>query len=207
MQQRFAILHRHLALVALTLAILPALPARVTSAAPIPSSIASHGQLDVRDTVTDGEIRQAAYADLTPTALTVSQTPGSTTRTVCAKIENIGSKNAGPFEVAFSIDGIVPPNGAVILNGVAAGSHAQACVQIVLPATGQHTLAVHPDAYGVIPESNKNNNYLAKSIVGTLPNDVSASTGDSPGAVTVPTPQPTLVLPTKTTPVVPTRPR
>ena len=82
---------------------------------------------------------------------------GNESNEICAKIENIGSEDAGPFNVSFVIDGF---SEEVRINELAAGENTTVCVN---DATSRNagdsvTITVTADCNGEVTESDETNN-------------------------------------------------
>jgi hypothetical protein len=82
---------------------------------------------------------------------------GNESNEICAKIENNGSVDAGPFNVSFVIDGF---SEEVRINGLAAGENTTVCVN---DATSRNagdavTITVTADCNGEVTESDETNN-------------------------------------------------
>ena len=106
------------------------------------------------------EIRRAPLPDLRPVNIKIYDLPGNPKKLVCAAVQNIETADAGAFEVALKIDGVVPPGGQATAGRLASGDAGELCAEIALPATGQHQLsAVVDEADGVIEFNERNNAY------------------------------------------------
>jgi hypothetical protein len=155
---------RMLAISAFALSLLPSAlgPSATAAAAPLGSG--------ATDVVSD--IRAARFPDLEPVELKVLKVPGSSQRLLCVAIQNIGTGDAGPFEVEFKIDGVVPPGGIASAGMLQAGKSGELCIQTGLPAKGQHVLSAVVDSTDVVAESNETNNRFLRTYLGTLLQDV-----------------------------------
>jgi hypothetical protein len=106
------------------------------------------------------EIRSAPLPDLRPVNIKIYDLPGNPKKLVCAAVQNIETADAGPFEVALKVDGVVPPGGQATAGKLASGDAGELCAEIALPATGQHQLsAVVDEADGVLEYNERNNVY------------------------------------------------
>ena len=104
------------------------------------------------------EIRPVPLPDLRPVAIKIHDLPGNQKKLVCAAIENIETADAGAFEVALKVDGVVPPGGQASAGRLASKAAGELCAEIALPATGQHQLsAVVDEADGVLEYNERNN--------------------------------------------------
>ncbi|MFN8632347.1 MAG: CARDB domain-containing protein [Chloroflexota bacterium] len=165
-----------MAISAFALSLLPSAlgPATTAAAAPLTGS-ASDAASDVR---------AAGFPDLTPVEIKVLNVPGSSQRLLCVAIQNVGTGNAGPFDVEFKIDGVVPPGGIASAGKLDAGKSGELCIQTTLPASGLHMLSAVVDSTNAVAESNETNNTKSVRVfLGTLVHDLTApkpSAGISP---------------------------
>jgi hypothetical protein len=157
---------RMLAISAFALSLLPWSLGSATTAAAAPLSGSA------TDVVSD--VRAAGFPDLRPVELKVLNVPGSSQRLLCVAIQNIGTGDAGPFDVEFKIDGVVPPGGLASAGKLQAGKSGELCIQTGLPAKGQHVLSAVVDSADVVAESNETNNRFLRTYLGTLLQDVAA---------------------------------
>ena len=106
------------------------------------------------------EIRPAPLPDLRPVAIKILDLPGNPKKLVCAALENVETGDAGAFEVALKVDGVVPPGGRATAGRLAARDAGELCAEIALPSTGQHQVsAVVDEADGVLEYNERNNVY------------------------------------------------
>jgi len=106
------------------------------------------------------EIRRVPLPDLRPVNIKIYDLPGNPKQLVCAAVQNIETADAGAFEVALKVDGVVPPGGRATAGRLASGDAGELCAEMALPATGQHQLsAVVDEADGVIEFNERNNAY------------------------------------------------
>lgn len=159
---------RFLAISAFALSFLPASLGAATPAAAAPLS---GGATDI---VSD--TRATVLPDLRVLQIKILPAPGSSQKLVCAVIDNIGRGDAGPFSVAFTIDGLVPPGGAVSAGQLASGQGGELCAQISLPATSGHVLGATVDAFLTVRESDEENNFYSRSIPGSVSGEVTPPT-------------------------------
>jgi subtilase family serine protease len=157
---------RFLAISAFALSLLPW---SLGSATPVSAESLNSGPKSV---VT--RLRGIDLPDLHPTEIKVLPVPGSSQKLLCAAIENIGTANAGPFDVEFKIDGVVPPGGIVSAGKLDAGKNGELCVQTALPAKGQHVLSAVVDPADVVRETYETNNRFLRTYLGTFLQDVAA---------------------------------
>lgn len=157
---------RYLAISAFALSLLP-----WTLGAATPAAAASIDR-DAADVSINA--RAAGFPDLHPTEIKVLNVPGSSQKLLCVAMENIGAGNAGPFDVEFKIDGVVPPGGVVSAGKLDAGKSGELCVQATLPAKGQHVLSAVVDSGDVVAEQYETNNRFLRTYLGTFLQDVAA---------------------------------
>lgn len=113
------------------------------------------------------EIRAAPVPDLKPVGLKVHDLVGTTRKLVCMGIVNSELGDAGPFEAALKIDGVVPPGGTAQAGKLDSGTSTEMCFEVALPATGEHTLETVVDEQREVLEYNETNNILKQTYVGT----------------------------------------
>jgi hypothetical protein len=127
------------------------------------------------------EIRRTPLPDLQPTAIELLQNPAGTD-SVCLVVENVGEEDAGPFEMAFRIDGQEVPGGTLAAVGLAAGQSGKHCLQTELPR-GVHKLSVYVDEDRAVAEMDEYNNRFEREAVirppGLAPTGVGTG-GDAP---------------------------
>ena len=132
------------------------------------------------------EIRPAPLPDLRPVNIQVDDRFGSAEKRVCMAVVNSGAADAGPFEVDLHVDKVVAPGGGYSVGGLASGDHVWACVEVALPASGQHVLAAHVDERRARIEFSETNNVYEQAYQGT---------GPAPAPAATPTPAPSAALP------------
>jgi hypothetical protein len=113
------------------------------------------------------EVRKAPAADLRPGYIKVTPVAGSTKSHVCMSVINSEMVAADPFFVALRVDGTVPSGGRVSVGPLGGGEYGESCVDVVLPATGQHTLTAVVDEASTVNEYNELNNELEQTYQGT----------------------------------------
>ncbi len=118
------------------------------------------------------EIRRVPLPDLEPVNIKVHDLPGSAKKLVCMAVLNREVDDAGPFEVALRVDGVVPPGGVATAGRLASGDAGELCVEVALPTSGQHRLAAVVDAPHAVPEFNEANNLYEQPY--TAPNATSS---------------------------------
>src|SRR5687767_233587 len=105
------------------------------------------------------EIVQVTMPDLQPTGIKVQDVPGSAKKKVCMTVQNVGTANAGPYNVSLFANRTSPPDGSAVgTGGLAQGATEELCVQVDLPAGGPHELSAVVDISKTVPESNEGNN-------------------------------------------------
>ncbi len=104
------------------------------------------------------EVRWAPLPDLRPVNIKIHELAGTTKKLVCMAVVNGSIADAGPFEVALRVDGIVPPGGRATAGRLASGDAGELCVEAALPDSGQHLLAVVVDEPRWVTEFNETNN-------------------------------------------------
>ena len=104
------------------------------------------------------EISHAPFPDLRPVSVTVNDLPAGTAKLVCMAFENAGPVDAGPFEVALRVDGVVPAGARAAAGRLPAGATGEQCVETPLSANEQHQLAVVIDEARALTEVNELNN-------------------------------------------------
>jgi hypothetical protein len=137
------------------------------------------------------EIRRAPLPDLRPGGIKVHDLPGNPKKLVCMGIANVELGDAGPFEAVLKIDGVVPEGGKATAGSLASGSGGDLCVEVALPAAGQHELSfVVDEADGVLEFNERNNAYSQPYVAARGVADAGAATGpvvatasSAPGAV------------------------
>ena len=97
------------------------------------------------------EVRRAPLPDLHPTSIEVLPNPGGGDN-VCLGVENLGQKDAAPFEMVFRLDGQDIPGGTVAAGGLAAGQSGKLCLPAAPMSLGQHQLSVIVDQARAVPE-------------------------------------------------------
>ncbi|HZO32579.1 MAG TPA: CARDB domain-containing protein [Chloroflexota bacterium] len=123
------------------------------------------------------EIRRVPLPDLRPVNIKIYDLPGNPKQLVCAAVQNIETADAGSFEVALKVDGVVPPGGRATAGRLASGDAGELCAEIALPATGQHQLSAVVDESEGVLEYNERNNVYDQAY--TAPNQV-GSAGSEP---------------------------
>ncbi|NQE04506.1 hypothetical protein C5S32_01430, partial [ANME-1 cluster archaeon GoMg1] len=95
--------------------------------------------------------------NVTKIELTCGYLFGNESNEICAKIENIGSGDAGAFNVSFVIDGFSEEER---INGLAAGENTTVCINDTTSrnAGDSVTITVTADCNGEVPESDETNN-------------------------------------------------
>jgi hypothetical protein len=106
------------------------------------------------------EVRMVAAADLSPSFLKVEPVAGTTRSHVCIGVVNAGTVASDSMYVALKVDGVVPTGGRVDAATLGAGENGVSCVDVVLPASGQHTLTGVVDAVSNVNEYNELNNEI-----------------------------------------------
>ena len=159
---------RFLAISAFALSFLPASLGAATRAA---ASVLDRGGADV---VSD--VRAAVLPDLRALDVKIVPAPGSTQKMSCVVMDNIGRGDAGPFTVAFTIDGVVPPGGTTSAGQLPSGQGGELCAIFALPVTPGHVLGATVDAFLAVQESDENNNFASRPIPGTVNGDVVPAT-------------------------------
>jgi hypothetical protein len=129
-------------------------------------SLRSRWQGHLGDYTITFEIRRTPLPDLHPTSIEVLSIPGGG-ETVCLGVENVGQKNAGPFEMVFRIDGQDVPGGTVAAGALPMGQSGKLCLPVALPF-GQHKLSVDVDEDRVVAEMNELNNSFARQFFRTV---------------------------------------
>jgi hypothetical protein len=128
------------------------------------------------------EIRRAPLPDLHPTSIDVLPNPGGG-QNVCLGVENLGQRDAGPFQMVFRIDSADIPGGTVAAGSLPAGQPGKLCLPASLPAAGRHQLSVAVSAADGVPELDTHNNVLSRFYLpeglGGLGLDSPALTSDS----------------------------
>jgi hypothetical protein len=104
------------------------------------------------------EIRPAPLPDLHPIGIKLLDAPGSSETLACMVIQNIGERDAGPFEVALKVDGVTPSGGTAAVAGLSSGQSWNACVEIPQIAGGRHTLTAAVDQPRAVVEAIETNN-------------------------------------------------
>ena len=105
------------------------------------------------------EIRPVPLPDLKALhQITVDDLPGSAEKRVCMVVQNDAHVPAGPFEVALRVGGDVPSDGRHPVASLGPRSNYTACVETVLPTSGQHLLAAVVDGPRAVTEFNETNN-------------------------------------------------
>jgi hypothetical protein len=130
------------------------------------------------------EIRHAPLPDLHPTSIEVLPNPGGG-QNVCLGVENLGQRDAGPFEMVFRVDSMNFPGGTVAGGGVPAGQGGKLCLPASLPAAGRHQLSVTVDSADNVPELDTHNNVLSQIYLPGVPGALGL---DSPTLATDPGP-------------------
>jgi hypothetical protein len=102
--------------------------------------------------------------DLKPTALRVSDLPGSTKKQTCIGVSNIGQGDAGPFEVALNVSWV---RASTTVPGLRAGRDVEPCLEVELELGGLHYLGAIVDRYDDRLESDETNNYLEREYTAT----------------------------------------
>jgi hypothetical protein len=143
------------------------------------------------------EIRKAPIADLRPTGLSIADLLGRYTKLFCMPVENVGESHADSFKMALRIDGVVPADGRASVGGLTPGASTEACTEILLPAAGEHELAVIADESGAVVEYNETNNVYVRPVASRKPagtGSILETTGNSTDAVvnSAPVPAPAL---------------
>jgi hypothetical protein len=114
------------------------------------------------------EIRTMPLPDLRPTGIRVAGHDAQSDQdTVCLGVVNEGLLDAGAFDMSLFVDRSLPVGGATSVAGLAAGATYEGCVATYLPKTGTHEMELIIDIYRMVPESNENNNDLAKPLART----------------------------------------
>ena len=139
------------------------------------------GQTPNGDYEVELEVRDAELPDLRAVDIKVLNAPGSAEKLVCAAIQNIGVQGSGPFEVAFLVNGVEPPDGRTSAGQLPSGQAGELCVQIPLPA-GQHRLAAIVDETRAMVEISETNNRYEKVHVAPLIADTQNTSGQPPVA-------------------------
>jgi hypothetical protein len=103
-------------------------------------------------------IRHEPLPDLRPVNIKVLDLPGNAKKSVCMAVQNIELGFPGPFELALQIDGVVPPGGRATAGNMTPGTSGELCVEVALPTSGQHQLAVVADEPNTVLEYNETNN-------------------------------------------------
>jgi len=109
------------------------------------------------------EIRRTPLPDLRPSQITVHDLPGSAKKRVCTGVQNVDLVDAGPFELALRVDGVVPPAGRAVATGMPSGTGRELCVETELPASGQHVLTTTVDDRRQVAEYDETNNVLEQA--------------------------------------------
>jgi len=109
------------------------------------------------------EIRRVRLPDLRPADVKVDDLPGSPKKRICVPVQNTEGGIAGPFDVALTIDGSVPPNGRITVPGLAPGQATDACIETEL-ASGSHEVKAIVNGLRQAIEQNETNNVSTKSV-------------------------------------------
>jgi hypothetical protein len=138
------------------------------------------------------EIRRVPGPDLEPTGIQVSRPAGSTQDRVCVNVVNRGPLDAGPFQVAFRLDGVTAPatTGNAIAVRLASGQNTALCINTNLPTTGQYYLtAVVDDQHRVVEQNETNNTVRQAHTPSGLTDGAAVGTAEpSPSRTATPTP-------------------
>jgi hypothetical protein len=135
------------------------------------------------------EIRHAPVPDLRPVNIKVHDLLGSSKKLVCMAVQNIELGDAGPFEVALRVDGVVPPDGRATAGRLGSGEAGELCVEAALPTSGPHLLAAVVDEPRSLAEFNETNNVYEQTYSATpltsAPTSSSAQADLTVGAIRV----------------------
>jgi hypothetical protein len=123
------------------------------------------------------EVRRAPLPDLHPTSIDVLPNPGGG-QNVCLGVENLGQRDAGPFEMVFRVDSVNILGGTVAAGGLPAGQADKLCLPASLPAAGRHQVSVIVDSADGVPELDTHNNVLSQIYLPGVPGALGL---DSPG--------------------------
>jgi subtilase family serine protease len=135
------------------------------------------------DYVVDFEVRKVPLPDLHPFDITLHQSPVATKQRVCMAVQNVGVADAGPFELALRIDGVVSSDGRATAGGLPAGEISERCVDTRLPTSGQHRLEALIDEPRALVEYDETNNVFEQAYTATLqPASTSAQQGSTAAA-------------------------
>jgi hypothetical protein len=115
------------------------------------------------------EIVHAPLPDLRPVNIKVTDLPGNPKKRVCMAVQNPELHPTGRFEVALAIDGKVPTGATARADDLASGTSTELCVEVELPASGQHQLTANADLFNTVLEYNETNNIYADGYSGTGP--------------------------------------
>jgi hypothetical protein len=126
------------------------------------------------------EVRKAPLPDLRPLNITLHPSPIATKERVCMAVQNAGIADAGPFELALRVDGVVPSDGRATAGGLPAGGVSERCVDTRLPTSGQHRLEAVIDEPQALVEYDETNNVYEQAYIATLqPASASAQQGST----------------------------
>jgi hypothetical protein len=106
------------------------------------------------------EVRPMALPDVRPASIEVSDLPNSSKKRLCAAVQNAGIADAGPFMVAFYLNGADSEGGRPVIASLASGQATTACVTTAVPTTGEYDIRVALDEPRRLGESNEANNAM-----------------------------------------------
>jgi hypothetical protein len=109
------------------------------------------------------EIRRMPFPDLQVTGIKVEDLPGELKERVCTSVQNLANVDAGPFEVALSVDGTVPADGRINAPGLGAGQRGDWCVETQILAGAERKLEAVVDGANALLEFDEANNALKQT--------------------------------------------
>jgi hypothetical protein len=138
------------------------------------------------------EIRRVPGPDLEPTGIEVRRPAGSTDDVVCVNVLNRGALDAGPFQVALSLEGTTAPAtiGSTIAVSLASGQNSALCIHTTLPTSGQYYLTAVVDDQSRVVEGNETNNTFRQAYTpsGLTTGQAVGNVQPSPSRTATPTP-------------------
>jgi hypothetical protein len=121
------------------------------------------------------EVRRVALADLTPRSIKVvsrsSERPERQWREICAMVANIGPKEAGGYDVNFTLDGAPYTRS---FGYTYPGELDEVCAEVPEPALGEHVLTA---AIAGVPEMDLSNNEMRSTYTRTVLDDIRVPLG------------------------------